>query len=203
MKLSKRLATVACLLGSLLASPTRAGAMPMAYGLNLYDFAQVDDAFVGENNAWWTASAAASASSANGVSGHLATITSPEENAFLFSLVEGRFSGFQGAWLGGKAPGGWLEGPESGQGFGYVGWGGIEPNNSGYAYMNVGAHFAGIGPGQWADDSGAQGVPDPFADPVIGYFVEYEGAAAVPEPSSWLLLAPGLGGLAALRRRRP
>lgn len=37
--------------------------------------------------------------------------------------------------------------------------------------MNVGPGFAGIGIGQWADDD--NGVPS-GADPVIGYFVEYE-----------------------------
>jgi hypothetical protein len=103
--------------------------------------------------------------------------------------------------LGGKAPEGWLDGPEAGQAFSYTNWGGVEPNNSGYLYMNIGTSFAGIGPGQWADDV-PPGIPNPSTDPVIGYFVEYEGIQAVPEPSSCLLLAFGLAGLGAARWRR-
>jgi hypothetical protein len=198
----KYLGIAICVAGLHAASALRAAATPVAFGANFYDFIQVPDPFTGNNNAWATASAAAAASVFNGVSGHLATITSQAENDFLFGLVSGSFSGFKGAWLGGKAPEGWLVGPETGQGFSYTNWGGIEPNNNGFAYMNIGTLFAGIGPGKWADDSGVQGVPDPNNDPVIGYFVEYEGAAAVPDPSSWLLLASGLAGLAVQRRKR-
>jgi hypothetical protein len=56
----------------------------------------------------------------------------------------------------------------------YSNWGGSEPNNSGYAYMNIGAVHASIQTGQWADDSRDQGYPEPVYDPVIGFFVEYE-----------------------------
>ena len=153
---------------------TLATARPV--GGNYYEFVQVSDPFSGENNSWFAAKAAAEARTYNGVNGHLATVTSQAENDFLFSLVSGSFSGFQGAWLGGKAPEGWLVGPENGMAFSYTRWGGAEPNNMGYAYMNIGTTFAGIGPGFWADDSGVQGVPDPTLDPVIGYFVEYENA---------------------------
>ena len=147
------------------------------FGGNYYEFVPVSDPFTGENNSWFTAKAAAEARIYNGVNGHLATVTSQAENDFLFSLVSGSFSGFQGAWLGGKAPEGWLHGPENGMAFSYTHWGGIEPNNMGYAYMNIGTTFAGIGPGFWADDGGVPGVPEPMNDPVIGYFVEYENAA--------------------------
>jgi hypothetical protein len=168
------------------------------FGNNIYMLVRPSDPFTGSNNSWFTASAAAAASTYNNVHGHIATVTSQAENTFLLSLSPG-FATFTGAWLGGKAPDGWLEGPETGQPFGYTNWGGIEPNNSGYAYMNIGAAGGGINAGQWADDSGVQGFPDPTNDPVVGYFVEYENAA-VPEPASLCVLA--MGALVLLRRRK-
>jgi len=192
-----------CVVGLQIAFGLSASATPMPFGGNLYDFVKVANPYTGANNTWSTAMALAAASSYNGVSGHLATVTSQAENDFLFSLVSGSFSGFKGAWLGGKAPRGWLVGPETGQAFSYTNWGGIEPNNAGYAYMNIGTLFAGIGPGQWADDSGFQGVPDPGSDPVVGYFVEYENARGVPDQgSSCILFACALAGIAGLRRLR-
>ena len=116
------------------------------------------------------------------------------KNDFLLGLVDGGSSAFSGAWIGGKYPEGWLVGPELGQSFTFQNWGGMEPNNNGYAYINIGASYAGIDLGQWADDSG-QGVPSGL-DPVIGYFVEYE---PIPEPTTLSLLV--LGGLALMRRR--
>ena len=67
--------------------------------------------------------------------------------------------------------------------------------------MNIGTLHGGIDPGQWADDSGIQGVPDSFADPVIGYFVEYEGAA-IPEPTTLQLFGIGIAALVGRRTRR-
>lgn len=94
---------------------------------------------------------------------------------FLFALVSDSFSGFTGAWLAGKAPEGWLVGPEIGQDFSFTNWGGIAPNNAGYVYMNIGSPFSGISSGQWSDHSGGVSGPDQQNDPVVGYFVEYEG----------------------------
>jgi hypothetical protein len=120
--------------------------------------------------------------------GHLATITSAEENAFVLSIVAAtEHPAF--AWIGGYEPGDdgrwvWGSGPELGTQFSqsrvatapsfYANWGGIEPNDhkadEDYLMMNVGGDFAEINRGQWAD---ADRVPNP-TDPVIGFVVEYE-----------------------------
>ncbi len=169
------------------------------FGSNYYEFVEVSDPFVGNNNSWITAEVTASSSVFNNINGHLVTITSQAENDFVFNLVSGLYGGFNGAWLGGRSPQGWLTGPESGQGFSYTNWGGIEPNNNGYAYMNIGSSGPGISAGQWADDSGTQGVPS-GNDPVIGYFIEYEKVPSIPVPASAWLFISGLIGLLGIAR---
>ena len=145
---------------------------------------------------WSEAVTAAAASTYAGVTGHLATISSAEENAFVFGLAPSGLTlpsaGWAGAWLGGKAPDGWLVGPESGDTFSFTNWNSSEPNNNGYASMRIDSS------GLWYDDSviqnmtstsWGQGVPDSLHDPVIGYFVEYEGNInPVPEPATILSL---------------
>ncbi|MHB1157004.1 MAG: C-type lectin-like domain-containing protein [Phycisphaerales bacterium] len=177
-------------------SAGRVCAAPIPFGGHYYEFVQVADPYTGNNNAWGTVAAVASAGTFNGWPGHLATVTASAENDFLMGLVAGQFTQFAGAWLGGRDPVGWLAGPETGQAFTYTNWGGLEPNNDGYAYMNIGPLFANIATGRWADDSGVQGVPAISADPVVGYFVEYE----VPEPASMSVFV--LSGLSLLMRRR-
>jgi hypothetical protein len=110
----------------------------LQFGNNFYDFVSVVDPFSGENNSWFAAKTAASTRVFNGVNGHLATITSQAENDFLYGLVTGQYTGFKGAWIGAKSPDGWLVGPENGQAFSYMNWGGVEPNDGGYTYMQIG-----------------------------------------------------------------
>ena len=211
--MTRRLASclVALLALGLLSIPARAEASPLQFGSNFYELILSDAAFPYTSNTWSAASTAAGASVFMGVNGHLATVTSDAENAFLIGLAPATTARFSGAWLGGSAAtGGWLVGPESGQAFSYTNWGGIEPNNAGYAYLNIGLGIdlgadGTIDAGDWADDSlsdgTANGTPGP-ADPVRGYFVEYESPQRVPEPGSMSLLGLGVLGLRAARRRR-
>lgn len=144
---------------------------------------------------WTQARVNATGSVFLGMHGYLATITSLAENGFVLGL------GSDG-WLGGtdQAVEGdwrWADGPEAGQlfwqggpggtAFGFAHWHvGVQPNNSGgnedYLHMNG---------GNWND----------IANNITrGYYVEY--SAAVPEPGSIFVLALGLAGLGAFRRRR-
>ena len=188
-----------------LAAAGRAEATPVQFGSNYYELVLVlsPSGFAdGSANTWAAASAAASANIFGGVAGHLATVTSAAENTFLTTLVPSSLTGFQGAWLGGTATG-WLVGPEAGNAHTYTNWGGIEPNNNGFLYMNIGNAGPG-GLGFWIDDSGIQGLPQYPQDPVIGYFIEWENPLqAVPEPGTWMLLGLGLAAaVPALRARR-
>ena len=150
-----------------------------------------------------TAETAAAALTYDSVYGHLATVTSSAENALLLGLVT-QSNDFAGAWLGGAAVGAnstWSVGPEAGDDFTFSNYGGIEPNNApSNVYMNIGTHNA-IAFGEWADAGGGISSGSGGADPVIGYFVEYE-TNAVPLPAALPLLASGLGGLGLLGWRR-
>ncbi len=172
----------------------QAQATPSLFDGHYYEFVEVTDPYSGDNNTWATAKDSAASRYYNGWRGHLATVTSQAENDFLYSLISVNYTTFTGSWLGGKYPEGWLVGPESGQPFTYTNWGGTEPNNDGYAYMNIGAQCGTIATKQWAD--ALNGIPDAISDPVIGYFVEYE----VPEPTSILLVLTNLILISTSRR---
>jgi flagellin len=119
---------------------------------------------------WATSNANAQAATINeppgvdgvaGVTGHLANITSQDENDFINALAPGN------VWLGGsdgavEGEWRWLAGPEAGQQFWsggpggsapggmYANWGGGEPNNSGGAEDTV--HMRADG--RWNDQPG-------------------------------------------------
>jgi hypothetical protein len=195
----KTLVSILCCLVLILTAGALQAA-PQLFNGHYYEFVYLTDPYTGTNNYWTTARDAAAALQYNGLYGHLATITSEAENDFVRSTAGyGIAVDFMGAWLGGNYQG-WLVGPEAGQNFTYSNWGGVEPNNQGYAYMNIGPTFAEIEIKQWADAAG----PGPISgsDPVIGYFVEYEGFTPVPEPNTMLLLGSGLVGLLSLGKKK-
>ena len=114
--------------------------------------------------------------------GYLATITSPEENAFIQNSVKpgGSFAWFGGSDAGHEGIWTWANGPEGGGAFsvgnvaqqsspstsftGYAAWWGSEPNNLGgnenYAYIDAN--------GAWTDD-------DALPAGANGYVVEFTG----------------------------
>ncbi len=145
--------------------------------------------------------AAAAASTFNGIQGYLATVTSAEEQSFIYDNVTrggtwfaGTDRDLEGTWT-------WVAGPESGTIFWvggpngssptYANWAGGEPNNAGNENYLWG-HWSGSG---WNDIGSAN----------LGYVIEYGGLAvgAVPEPGTWGLMILGFGAVGgALRRRR-
>ena len=126
--------------------------------------------------------------------GYLATITSQEENDFVFNLINNElyWNGNCGPLLGGyqlpdsiEPDGGWQW--VTGEPFIYTNW--LPGNPDNYDGIEHFLHFL-QGP-QW-NDIGPYGAWNSI--PLEGYVVEY-----IPEPATFLLI--GLGGLSVLRRR--
>ncbi len=133
--------------------------------------------------------------SAQAGSGYLATITSPDENSFIFNLITsfGYWktvgSGTRGPWIGGfqlsgstEPDQGWQWG--TGESFGYANWAVGQPDNNGNEDK---LHFYASVPNavsaQWNDLPDDNGSINP-----IGYIVE-----SVPEPSFMVWFISGLG----------
>jgi len=152
---------------------------------------------------WFDADTAAKAEG-----GHLATITSAEENAFIFDLIDEDSSLWLqtvsprslGPWLGGLQPDGSPE-PDgnwqwvTGEPFLYSNWGPSRPDNS-FDYQDK-LHFLGpyvSGGVPWGDEwNDLDGQ-----DLLVSYVVEF-----VPEPATlFVMLAAGLPALLKRRRRR-
>ena len=154
---------------------------------------------------------------AAGMGGYLATVTSAAENAFLAGLLT---TGFP-AWLGGfqnpanpgyvEPAGGWEW--STGEPFVYTNWAGGEPGDTFTGTPDLGGNEDHLGMngapailGTWFDINGSPGY-----GALIDYFVEYDSAPPAPEFSGvfssipnfgWIVsLAGGLLGLAVIRRR--
>ena len=157
--------------------------------------------------------------SANSMGGYLATITSVEENLFVFSLIDD-FSMFWnnnhlgasiGPWLGGmqlsgsaEPSGGWTW--VSGESFIYDNWARGEPNNNvsatGFSEDRIHYFVEGINKtaDTWNDSSNL--MPSNLPG-ISGYIVEYNTlTATVPEPTAMWLLIAGLPAIGFIKRRR-
>ncbi len=122
---------------------------------------------------WSDAKAAAESLSLAGVQGHLATITSQQENDFIIANFPSAIKSF-GYWLGGLQPPGspepggnwqWV----TGEPFVFVNWAPGEPNNADAGEDKIHFHSA---TGLWNDLGGNDTRPD-------GYIVEYAPAPVI------------------------
>ncbi len=162
--------------------------------------------FSGFDIPWEDARTAAEGMVFMGQTGHLATITSADENTFVQGLIPANVRHF---WLGGLQPPGSTEPGDgwqwvNGETWSYTNWQASQPDNFG----NV-EHFLGMfgppgidGPfGEWNDLDSPPSFS--FHD---GYMVEFSTAAAAPASSPIGLLVLGslllsVGGGALLRYR--
>jgi hypothetical protein len=130
---------------------------------------------------WTSANAAASSMTLNGWTGHLVTLTSPEENDFIYNTFVAAYNDhplWDAFWIGGyqtnknDEPAGnwaWL----TGESWGYTNWASIEPTNTygieDYLVMYGNSDY----PGKWGDVANNTVWK-------LGYIVEYESNDNLP-----------------------
>lgn len=188
------LATLAALGLAALTAPAQAQTLDPANG-HYYEY-------VDGKVSWDLANTDADSMSYDGVTGHLATITSADENTFITDHIIGTNDSWIGGYQDTSSPnysepgGGWTW--VTGEAFSYTNWGNGEPSNSGGDENNL-ELYADDGhdtPGVWNDlnDANQDGLSK-------GYVVEYDTLA--PEPSSLMAFAfTGLGALGLMLKAR-
>ena len=146
---------------------------------------------------WDEANEMAQTMSYNGIGGHLATLTSADENRFVWESI-----GMNRYWLGGyqvnkldEPAGNWAW--VTGETWNYTNWASPEPND----YKGEEQHLQFVNnDGTWNDNNGLMG--ETLREP--GFVIEYESPSIpVPEPATFLLLTLGLAALGKVKRRDP
>lgn len=141
---------------------------------------------------WSAAKSAASSSAHLNMTGHLATVTSQEEQTFLNDLNPS----WDRAWLGGTdeaSEGTWTW--ITGEAFEFSNWSPGEPNNSFNGPENYML-------GWWDYTSGWNDAADSEAFQTSAYAVEYSAPAPIPVPAAFPLLGTALAVLGSLGWRR-
>jgi hypothetical protein len=193
-----RISTAICCAAALVCGPLQAA--PVEWSVGSGGNGHWYELVSGTPVSWTEASSAAAGMTNLGRAGHLVTVTSAEEWAFLVDTVNP--SGAR-AWLGGSDAASegvwrWTGGAEAGETFwiggrggvaaGYHAWNPLEPNNaSNEDYLA----------GWWTRDA----WNDLGASWSLGAYV-VEFTAAVPAPAALPLMLGGLGALAVGARRR-
>jgi len=181
-----------------------ASAVPVQWGVNGHYYEVVD--FKDTIN-WDEANRDAQTREHNGLSGHLVTLTSAEENDFVWQLLTGAVAqDYEYYWLGGyqtdaavEPYGDWSW--VTTEAWNYESWHVGEPNNnSSYDMGQNWLHYWDANVvGEWDDTD--------FNAFMVGYVVEYDSFGlrddvSVSAPMTALLFAMGLLGIAASRARR-
>lgn len=153
----------------------------------------------GSTISWDNAKTAAESLNYLGGQGHLATLTSQEENDFIWNNLGG--INLRNYWLGGfqeictpEPSCGWQW--VTGEVWNYMNWATGEPNNVANGLEDklefLGYTGGGTDNGQWNDELSTNFLS-------TGYIVEY--AVSVPEPTTIFLPGLGLAGLGFTRKR--
>jgi len=158
---------------------------------------------IDERLTWYEAGNAASTNVQSGFSGHLATITSQQENEFVFSIIDGVYNPVneQEWWLGGLLQNSdwtWV----TGESWVYSNWSYIQPSGDGDANAIFNTFSCGNPEATWNDlpSYGTLWSIVEWGEPSTANPVSTTDP--VPEPSTFILMGIGFVGLVATRIRK-